>query len=90
MNLRIGRIGQWLAPAYSVCYRCQTPWKFVRHHSTEYRPGHACFPLCEKCWHDLKTPDRRMPYYRMLVASWSPGYARWEDIESAVLGEGAF
>lgn len=90
MNLRIGRVGKLLAPSYSGCRRCQTPWRFVRHHDTAYAPGRALFALCEKCWQGQKTPQARMIFYRCLWMAWEPGYARWEDIEAGVLAEAMF
>jgi hypothetical protein len=33
------------------------------------RPTKSCFPLCERCWHQL-APDERLPYYRELVDEW--------------------
>lgn len=87
MNLRVGRIGKPFAPSFGWCLRCETPWRFVKEHDTEFAPGRALFPLCEKCWRQLGTPQARMVFYRGLWMSWSPGYARWEDIEAAVLAE---
>lgn len=29
--------------------------------------GLGCFPLCEQCWQELKTPAARLPYYRKLI-----------------------
>lgn len=78
------------APGYSTCGKCNRPWKFVKGHSTPYTESKGCFPLCEKCWTDLKTPYARLPYYRELWESWeksSPGYADWELIEEAVMRE---
>ena len=58
-------------------------------HNTSYTRGRGCFPLCEKCWRDLKTPAARMPYYRQLWSEWlqqtyEPPWV-WCAIESAVL-----
>lgn len=92
MNLRIGRIGQLFAPGYGWCFRCKTPWLFVRWHDTQYGShGCGCLPLCEKCWVEL-TPTQRMPFYRALIESWHerPGRtlaldAEWLLVEAAVL-----
>lgn len=53
-----------------TCLRCQWPWAVVRGHTTTYRRGEGCFPLCEDCWVELRTPKNRMPYYMQLVDSW--------------------
>lgn len=89
MNRRIGRLGCLFAPGYGCCFRCGTPWKFVREHSTEYRSGSGCFPLCEKCWRGLGTPEARLPFYRQLWEMWkSKGSPKseetWQQIEAAV------
>jgi hypothetical protein len=41
----------------------------VREHSTTYKGGGGCFPLCEGCWAQL-TPEQRLPYYQQLVRNW--------------------
>ena len=77
-----------LAPGYSTCLRCDRPWKFVEPHATDYSESHGMFPLCEKCWTQLGTPEARLPYYRELWYRWesqTPGYANWDDIEKAVM-----
>lgn len=94
LNVRLGTWSQRLAPGYSWCFRCETPWLFVKHHDTEYveltetQAGRACFALCEKCWAEL-TIKQRMPYYRQLWEHWESlgvGEERhWQDIEAAVL-----
>lgn len=33
--------------------------------------GEGCFPLCEGCWQELKTPEARLPYYEALLKDWS-------------------
>jgi hypothetical protein len=93
VNIRIGRISQLLTPDYSWCHRCGTTWYFVRWHCTTYEPGRGCFPLCEKCWRGLKTPEARVPYYRQLWDEWAAtgtGKApeTWGEIERAVLNGG--
>lgn len=76
MNIRLGGWSRILAPGYSWCERCKTPWPFVHPHMTKYDDrrfaGRCCFPLCEKCWHDLGTPERRLPYYERFAAWSSP------------------
>jgi len=58
------------APSYGTCHRCRRPWKFVEGHTTQFSPIAGCFPLCEKCWHDLKMPQTRWPYYHELIEEW--------------------
>lgn len=91
LNIRIGRISQYLTPGYGHCYRCLTTWPFVECHCTDYYEENGgwrgCFPLCEKCWSEL-TPEDRLPYYwRRWVAWGMPTDKRhyWPDIASAVL-----
>lgn len=101
MNIRVGRIGWLLAPGYSHCGKCETPWKFVRRHTTEIDNSRGCFPLCERCWQELETPEARLPFYAELWRSWvtqpmslrSPVdeademAADWPRIKAAVLAE---
>ncbi len=91
LNVRLGTWSQRLAPGYSWCFRCETPWLFVKGHDTKYSPDRACFPLCEKCWGEL-TPDERLPYYRQLWEHWkdvsSVDGKEWPAIEAAVLAGG--
>lgn len=47
-------------------FRIETPWSIVEGHSTMYKTGTGCFPLCKKCWSEL-TPDERMPFYNLLI-----------------------
>lgn len=92
--MRIGKIGQRLAPGYSWCQRCLTPWKFVEGHDTRCSKSWGCFPLCEECWRELETPERCLPYYRQLLAEWerlTPGHVTPElaaAVERAVYAEG--
>lgn len=89
-NLRIGAVSQLLTPGYSYCHKCKTTWVFVRGHSTKYSSSGGCFPLCELCWVELETPERRLPYYRQLWEEWRAGgdtEHEWDDIEAAVLKE---
>ena len=89
INFRLGSAAQWLAPGYSWCGRCETPWKFVDHHATYYQPGRGVFALCQKCWSEL-TPQERLPFYRQVYEEWERlgcGDREWPDIERAVLAE---
>jgi hypothetical protein len=88
LNIRLGTWSQRLAPGYSWCFRCETPWLFVPNHTTDYRPDKGCFALCEKCWQEL-TPQQRLPYYRQLWEHWNQSglseAEEWQEIEMAVL-----
>jgi hypothetical protein len=66
LNWRLGPMSRWLAPGWSWCYCCGTPWLFVRDHTTWYREFEGTFPLCEKCWGEL-TPETRWPYYEKML-----------------------
>ena len=77
--------------SYGHCQCCHTPWSIATNHTTSYTTTRGMFPLCEPCWRDLRTPARRLPYYRALWEEWErtvPNHACWEDIEQAVLAEG--
>ena len=91
-GLRIGQQGQAMSPGISWCYRCETPWTFVKSHTTQITRTQGCFPLCEQCWSELETPRARMPFYRAMWESWSAdgvsSATEWALIEAAVLGEG--
>ena len=82
------KIQQYIAPNFGTCECCGRPWKFAKEHSTKYTISSGCFPLCEKCWAKLKTPEKRIPYYRALYKRWEiEGLTDkcWDDIEKAVL-----
>jgi hypothetical protein len=91
LNVRLGTWSQRLAPGYSWCAHCETPWLFVAHHDTDYRSDRGIFVLCEKCWAEF-TPQQRLPYYRQRFDHWKQnGYAdeqEWQDIEASVLAGG--
>lgn len=87
----IATIERMIAPGYGHCLRCERPWKFVEEHITEYHDGRGMFPLCERCWSELGTPEKRLPYYRELWYRWeesTPGHADWNKIEKAVMAGG--
>lgn len=70
MNIRIGRISNFLSPPYlGACKKCKTTWRFVKGHNTPINDYEGMFPLCEKCWAEL-TPEKRLQYYDMLMAEW--------------------
>lgn len=67
------------ASVVSGCGRCKRSWKWVEGHSTEYTTERGTFPLCERCWRELKTPGARLPYYRSLFDSNTADLAKFED-----------
>jgi hypothetical protein len=57
---------------YSRCWHCNLPWWIVDGHTIEYRPGSACFTVCEICWRDV--PHRELlPYYLAWLDKEYPG-----------------
>jgi len=74
---------------YGQCLRCNKPWNCVEHHTTNYTEHYGCFPLCERCWLKLGTPESRMPYYEQLWKSWIQSgdqpQEKWDQIKTAVL-----
>jgi hypothetical protein len=89
LTMRLGRWSRALAPGYSWCLRCETPWRFVTPHYTQYDPSRGCFPLCEKCWTELETPEARLLYYlRMVQDRPPPKVEMWQKIKKAVLAGG--
>lgn len=91
-NFRLRRLSHLFARAsLSWCARCKTKWYWIESHTTRYADGQGCFPLCEPCWRDLKTPERRLPYYRGLWESWGTDHASeatWASIALAVQAGG--
>lgn len=84
--MRLGRISRIFSPNYSWCLKCKTTWKFVNPHDTTYSLDRGMFPLCNECWKELGTPERRMSYYRELWRSWRPkDLPEWSLIEASVL-----
>lgn len=81
-----------LFPGSGTCGRCDLPFYAVEGHSTDYRGGEGCFPLCEKCWSEL-TPKERLPFYEQLWKQWKERNVeqdylapeRWQQIKKAVL-----
>ena len=73
-----------MAPGYSYCEKCKMPWKFVERHITQFTEIVGCFSLCEECWQKLKTPEKRMPYYKALWEKWNSDIEEWKLIEKAV------
>ena len=50
---------------HSTCFRCRQPWGFVSLHSTQFSDVQGCFPLCESCWKELGSPEKRLPFYHV-------------------------
>jgi hypothetical protein len=77
--------------SWGACLRCRRSWKYREHHTTWFKYEEGCFPLCERCWRKLGTPEARLPYYRTLWEGWNktyPGYHdsdEWEKIKQAVM-----
>ncbi|MFQ5769690.1 MAG: hypothetical protein ACE5HX_04080 [bacterium] len=87
-----GKITQLIAPQYGYCHRCLMSWTFTEGHNTRYGNGeYGLFPLCEKCWKELKAPEARLPYYRQLWEKWQSipetkkDPAVWKQIKKSVL-----
>lgn len=81
-------------PGWGACKRCGVTWDVAESHQTRYRGcprpdgtrGAGCFPLCEKCWHELRSPAHRLTYYKQLVEEWGEGREDdWPVIQEAVL-----
>lgn len=98
--MRLGAWSQALAPGFGFCYKCRTPWKFVKPHYTTYEElhpttklpdqtmflltGRSCFPLCEKCWEETPV-EERLPYYAEMFTTWKEADSDvWEKIAVAV------
>jgi len=77
-------IERFFAPGFGVCYRCRRPWKFVKNHSTQFSNSAGCFPLCEKCWRELKTPQARWPYYHRLIEEWKTWSGIYREEKDAI------
>lgn len=77
------------AAAFGGCENCKRSWKWVQHHATMYTASSGTFPLCERCWRELATPEARLPYYKALfdqnMTYKIPDYeTKWPLIEAAV------
>lgn len=79
-------------PNLSTCGRCCRPWSTVKGHTTEMDDHTGVFPLCESCWGCL-TPEKRLPYYLDLIASWKASFGSSpyteEQVTRAVMSESA-
>ena len=92
MQLAVRRVlsgtARLLNPDYSYCYHCMMPWSFASPHNTYYTDERGCFPLCEFCWRILRTPRKRIVYYRRHFDMWACGQSgaaeRWAQIRAAV------
>lgn len=80
-------------PGYGCCFKCERTWDVAPYHATDYTDRNGCFPLCKKCWRELGTPEKRLPYYRMLIDDWNrwghvdENEAKWLLIRKAVENE---
>lgn len=74
-----------LYPNQSTCGRCQTPWAACESHCTKYSDRTGCFPLCENCWQELGTPQRRMPFYIEMIEWWRTMGPFSEEEATAIL-----
>tara|TARA_R110000803_G_scaffold106150_3_gene174282 strand:+ start:979 stop:1401 length:423 start_codon:yes stop_codon:yes gene_type:complete len=71
-------VKNWLGRAigYGHCKCCRDTWNWQLPHRTAYSYEDdeealaAVFPLCESCWRELATPERRQPYYDALTDEW--------------------
>jgi len=53
------------------CRRCKKRWFESEPHVTMVNRYQGYFAICEKCWQELGTFGKRLPYYRMLVDEWN-------------------
>lgn len=84
MNIRLGRWSQILAPGYSSCTRCRTPWRFVRERTVWYTPSSGQFALCVRCWDETHVAQRVIAH--MLVSERNDlSEETFEDIEQAII-----
>ena len=76
-------------PNTSHCGRCNLNWHSCKLHNTSFTKQSGCFPLCEDCWEELKTPQNRLPYYTQLFHEWGgESVETWNNIKQAVLDGG--
>lgn len=74
-----------LNPHIGRCLRCDVAITAAPKHYTQYSEARGCFPLHERCWRILKTPEARLPYYRQLVFEMWEESGAWPYVEKAVL-----
>lgn len=82
---------------YAHCERCKALYVIDPYHMTEYgEHGDGLFPLCERCWRELGTPENRLPYYWNIFSGGvgdsmttvgRSGTKTWKAIEKAVREE---
>lgn len=58
MNVRLGPLSKILAPGYSYCRGCRTPWLFVEPRTVWYSSYSGQFALCVKCWDEATAIER--------------------------------
>lgn len=84
MNIRLGRWFQILAPGYSHCVRCRTPWRFVEPRVVWYSSSSGQFALCVKCWNETHIAQRIIAH--MLVSERNElSEETFKDIEAAIV-----
>lgn len=97
---RLGQIAR--SSTWGYCLRCARPWGGkgkTKYHETWLKRRLAgtsglrgLYPLCEDCFAELGTTERRLPFYRRLQRKWvkqgaSPDLTQWAQIEQAVRDE---
>ena len=80
-NLRIGHTSQ--RDGLTWCGYCETTWTWVEPHTTMHNNSQGAFALCELCWQELGTNERRLPYYE----EYHGERKEWPEIKAAVLRE---
>jgi len=82
MSIRTRRIRAWflrlIAPGYSCCLHCGTPWKFVDHRPVQINPGRAFFFACVDCW-PLLDPAEKYMYAQQAVYGIGWGWRRGQS-----------
>lgn len=86
LNIRLGRWSQILAPGYSYCRRCKTPWLFVEERTVWYTRSSGQFALCIKCW-DEATAEQRVAAHMIVSAMNDHSVETYELIREKVYEE---
>jgi hypothetical protein len=73
----------YLSPRTRRCGRCRLPRTVAPPHLTHYSVHCRVWALCQDCWRDLRTPDRRLPYYERVVTKQWP--LKWRAVKKAVM-----
>lgn len=85
MNVRLGRWSQILAPHYSFCQRCGTPWRFVKERTIPFYDHTGKFAMCEKCWDECSLYERVQHFQSARVMYWP--YTTPDEVWEAVYNE---